>query len=1144
MDKVDNPRHKLNLGTRTAYSQMKETSLKGQLKKRSANDAKATIYSRRSIVAEGSDTIINDDQELLPNSNNQLHHAATTTTRSVPEHTDSGYASLPRRSEKSSFGLQMTAPAKQDDDDATVYSTASSVGTVAKDSYIEAMARLLWQEIHSLRVDNLSLKDISPALCDLLGQFALRFSSSNPDDMHQRIMIFVHKYRRYVLFASDASRYFILSFFNFTFCHKLSIPSLALITRVSNKSYRQIASVFEKIEPQKHNDEDENSTTDSEPGMSVDEKMALWTIETEKPEIEYVPIELPEDHREEDRDLANHLESLVVNDPSYEWLVRRVQRVALCTPSEVQSAIADNITKRIGHGRNVSRKMVSNKPKVSIYISSWDLRAFVQEQAIDARAKDSKDLCFDTIENIITITSSSRSECQALTCGEYLEMIWPELGQEVLHAIWTMILDDKAHLSLKDGTSISAAMNNDSMSVQLEGTVYAIAEVVEILSWLSAALRTSEENIATCLPIISETSFEGQSYPSFKISYSVQELESKGNGQCWHKMFRSSMVVLGYPIRRRAAMLGLEISLPVVTKLLCSDRMNVFNGKLILKGFSAMLLPTDQNGDFVQWHYIYQKKGDYLDFSAADSFDGAGVNERDMRKRHVIGWCSDAKVIAGAPGPYYSIQRSHLPKSNASIALKSFALSAGSQPGALLEASIAICIKDRPIHVSPAGLGIVDKLRWISQRYVVLYDSQEKRGWLINGVNALLHLLRASLEAYYTDKFNSALKLQPSHITEPTTEYPDAAIDFFLRDGHKNLQLELYVKRFETFMESTKSSTAPGTAKLKTTSVLVQDRVEDLFDILAHAITQQMDMAKREGIYYKPHFKKFLDGWDFKNIATDHSPFEPVVASLDCFQQPWVNMIRALNIPVLFGKGFGEIIQPAKTEQICSRWTTLPKDKIYLAATVATMKKIMERHGDDSAKPMKICDKMLWFHPSSSYSSCQCHNRKDRKHIDNVQVLWPEGLKSKLLRNEAAAHLSANGAVVFGQNNHFSWFRNDCGVAVEGIFRFRRSKSRGEAAAAAEEEEEEEEDFGSIIPAPELSSETSPSINSLSIASASDSTNKLSNSTSSQQSTAQTDPSLTQQTVRSSFSTQTNPSIRLKRKGRLPWLKFDAGEQA
>ena len=36
-----------------------------------------------------------------------------------------------------------------------------------------------------------------------------------------------------------------------------------------------------------------------------------------------------------------------------------------------------------------------------------------------------------------------------------------------------------------------------------------------------------------------------------------------------------------------------------------------------------------------------------MDFSAADSFDGVGVNERDMRKRHVIGWCSDAKVIAG-----------------------------------------------------------------------------------------------------------------------------------------------------------------------------------------------------------------------------------------------------------------------------------------------------------------------------------------------------------------------------------------------------------------------------------------------------------------------------------------------------------------
>ena len=175
-------------------------------------------------------------------------------------------------------------------------------------------------------------------------------------------------------------------------------------------------------------------------------------------------------------------------------------------------------------------------------------------------------------------------------------MIWPELGREVLHAIWTVILDDGAHPILRDGTVISTTMNNDGMIVQLEGTVYAVAEVVEVLSWLSAALRTPKENIATCLPVTSDISSEGQPFLSFKISYSVQGLETKGNGHCWHKMFRSSMIVLGYPIRRRVAMLGLEISLSVITKLLYSNRMNVFNGKLILKGFSAMLLPTDQNG--------------------------------------------------------------------------------------------------------------------------------------------------------------------------------------------------------------------------------------------------------------------------------------------------------------------------------------------------------------------------------------------------------------------------------------------------------------------------------------------------------------------------------------------------------------------
>ena len=94
---------------------------------------------------------------------------------------------------------------------------------------------------------------------------------------------------------------------------------------MSNKSYRQIASVLGKIAQQKQDEEDETSTSDSKPGISVDEKMALWMTGSEKLEIEYDAIELHQSHQEEDRDLANCLESLIVYDPNYEWLVRRVQ---------------------------------------------------------------------------------------------------------------------------------------------------------------------------------------------------------------------------------------------------------------------------------------------------------------------------------------------------------------------------------------------------------------------------------------------------------------------------------------------------------------------------------------------------------------------------------------------------------------------------------------------------------------------------------------------------------------------------------------------------------------------------------------------------------------------------------------------------
>src|SRR5438034_1422270 len=73
---------------------------------------------------------------------------------------------------------------------------------------------------------------------------------------------------------------------------------------------------------------------------------------------------------------------------------------------------------------------------------------------------------------------------------------------------------------------------------------------------------------------------------------------------CWYPLFVRSVIAVGFPIRERKQGKGLEIS-PVVMASLAGVAFPVeYDGGLILKGLSTILIPAeplDADGA-VQWH--------------------------------------------------------------------------------------------------------------------------------------------------------------------------------------------------------------------------------------------------------------------------------------------------------------------------------------------------------------------------------------------------------------------------------------------------------------------------------------------------------------------------------------------------------------
>lgn len=56
--------------------------------------------------------------------------------------------------------------------------------------------------------------------------------------------------------------------------------------------------------------------------------------------------------------------------------------------------------------------------------------------------------------------------------------------------------------------------------------------------------------------------------------------------------------------------------------------------------------------------------------------------------------------------------------------------------------------------------------------------------------------------------------------------------------------------------------------------------------------------------------RRYLKGWDFRDLATLRDPLYPRATELTAGGKSWIDFIRSIRAVTLFGRGFDEIIQP------------------------------------------------------------------------------------------------------------------------------------------------------------------------------------------------------------------------------------------
>lgn len=306
------------------------------------------------------------------------------------------------------------------------------------------------------------------------------------------------------------------------------------------------------------------------------------------------------------------------------------------------------------------------------------------------------------------------------------------------------------------------------------------------------------------------------------------------------------------------------------------------------------------------------------------------------------------------------------------------------------------------------------KLDFLSKKYMVLWDVGCKRGWLVNGVNALLHLLRASLEFNKTDDLSFAFLFKSEMFKEARTSHTaSAAMEVLINSA--NLDIELY--------EECEQDESRANIKFR-----VRDRINDLFETLEKTIDYQRMITGNRGEGLNSAPRKDVEGWDFKDIATNEDTIYPRLAKLKTVGKGWVDFTRAIEAVFLFGRDFGNLIDPIPdtNNSTCKYWETLPSNKYYLAASAKDLNTIMDRMGNPRANPPRLTNSLVW-HPFkvALNTRCDCSTHAET-HCEQAQAIWPLRISQPSPKSTPLS-LTVGGAVVFGYSASIGWIWNDFG---------------------------------------------------------------------------------------------------------------------
>ncbi|CAI6339119.1 unnamed protein product [Periconia digitata] len=895
----------------------------------------------------------------------------------------------------------------------TVYSDTASLADPTLLEYVAAFGNELSGSLPS-DFDKLNFEKVSPFLDELLQTFALKMSSDGDTQEHRSLTYLIYRYR-------------------------------SQITENLRQRYDDLAE-----------QDDKRPTTDDE--MTVEDKMELlWgnvNLDTNiEDAFDHGVDNIPEDETYDETIQLPHLDryqELIKMSPAYEWLTWKIG--TLCRIACPGTYNAQEIVRnRILRGINAEKHFHRGKPPMvaAQYVVLFDPFEFHAKQQYTCNVAE-------VLAKAITITGEGNN-VQAATCLEYISQTWGSPGISLL-AILELALNhhlDGTHtftspystiISPADVT-ISANYSNGKFEVLALGIPYSVAEVGEVLTWLASALQSSpSDRAASCNPchkVKVGSLLDGTLQVEINSSNSIADefvddvaqrssrMDPDQTGSCWLQCFRNPMIVEGYPILRRYRDdSGLEVSLDIMLELTSANFLVDFSRRTVLKGFSVMLALMEKRDSTILWHMFFNEPGAYISYEdirvpRLDYHETEHTVTPDVlaKSRHILGWCKEVSCLAGTKHASYDIDWSGLRKPHSFCAFDKVSISAGKYLS--VGASLSIGIKDKSEHVSFED-DYLSTLLMISERFFLIYDVEERRAWLLDGVTTLLHLLRAFIKYSQDDSLlQDFFILNENDIQEGSDDKKGRMASFSILANEKNQRLPLWRKTMVPTEEYTMKDgdKTEEALKLQTSYFCFKDRVLQICRLLQQATAHHDDVHTRDGVgaRIKGTPRRQLEGFDFMDVATHQGTLWPKVGEIHAWGEGWVDFTRELHCATLFGVGFGELMRGVGLPcELCM--SNVPQGPDLLAVTCADLQRIIKRKGDKRGRegaPRRIIEDIYWYVPEKLFDDCTCSQYIGKPQSDRVQVFIPTSHPKAWGKGGPNLYLPEDGAILVGHSFKF-----------------------------------------------------------------------------------------------------------------------------